>query len=751
MLRLGAEDRKTRQLDLHARASARVNAGHLDDAVADYLSLLSQRGDNAAWWHELAMLRARLGQFPAGVDALLTSLTLDSTAADRYHDLGTLLEHVPEPAAAVRDFIDGLPPGHRCMVQHHVSEALATYEAAYHADPDNSALAMTLSSALRVAGDEGRAALLLGHAAYRDQRHSVAIRALTKALSLGHADAGAHVELATALNRKWRYAEAIDVCQAGIERHPKEGGLYRALVNALVETNQAEEAAAAAEAGATALSDPWFLAAERHLSLPIVYDTAEQIGQWRARFSDGLRRMADISLDGPDAIAHARETVHPSFFLGYQGLDDHQLQREHGQLIHRIMRASYPHWADAPPLPPAGPDGTLRIGYVFVGNAGIDPLFLGWMTGHDRSRFEIVAYQVGGAVGPSSHPFTTAATRFHHVPEDLEGLCRRILEDQLHVLVFLYLGMSPMLSQLAGLRMAPIQCAAWGHPITTGLPTIDYFISNDLMEPDNAAAHYTETLERLPGLGVSLPPLFLPPLRKTRSEFGLPDDAVLYVSIQASAKYLPQHDHVLPAIARRVPNALFVLMERRGSQVMDVLRHRLRNAFERAGLDGDRFVRVLPKQEFDAYLDLLQVADVFLDTIGWSGGLTTLDAVQCGLPVVTLPGEFLRGRQSTGILKQMGVEDTIAASLDEYVEIAARLGLDGQWRRHISARLLERRSRLSDDRTWLPALEDFYRRIVSARRLLTAPEPPRENRMPQSARPSSHTRCPRSAPRPADG
>ena len=112
------------------------------------------------------------------------------------------------------------------------------------------------------------------------------------------------------------------------------------------------------------------------------------------------------------------------------------------------------------------------------------------------------------------------------------------------------------------------------------------------------------------------------------------------------------------------------------------------------------------------YWNLNLVSDVFLDTFGYSGCVTTLEAVACGLPVVTLPGEFHRGRHSYGILRQLGVTETIADSLEEYVKIAVRLGQDREWRAQIMQRTSAGHGSLFGDTRPVRALEDFFQHAV---------------------------------------
>jgi protein O-GlcNAc transferase len=95
---------------------------------------------------------------------------------------------------------------------------------------------------------------------------------------------------------------------------------------------------------------------------------------------------------------------------------------------------------------------------------------------------------------------------------------------------------------LASLRLTPVQCTTWMHPQTSGLPTIDYFLSSDLMEPD-ADNYYVEKLLRLPNLALYYTPKDIPPLPIERKTFGLRDEAIIFLYCQSRFKYLAQHGH----------------------------------------------------------------------------------------------------------------------------------------------------------------------------------------------------------------
>ena len=99
--------------------------------------------------------------------------------------------------------------------------------------------------------------------------------------------------------------------------------------------------------------------------------------------------------------------------------------------------------------------------------------------------------------------------------------------------------------------------------------------------------------------------------------------------------------------------------------------------------------------------------------MGWSGGFTSLDAIACALPLVTLPGEFMRGRQSTGMLNIIEVTETIAQNESDYIDIAVHLGLDSLFRQSVRAKMQANHRRLFDDTSCISALEAFYQSAIA--------------------------------------
>jgi protein O-GlcNAc transferase len=307
--------------------------------------------------------------------------------------------------------------------------------------------------------------------------------------------------------------------------------------------------------------------------------------------------------------------------------------------------------------------------------------------------------------------------RFVRGPRLIEHWRETIAADAPHVLLYPDINMDPAAAGLAALRLAPVQCMSWGHPETSGYPTIDYFLSSELMEPADADAQYTETLVRLPNLSVYYEPFDVAPAQMSRQEFGLRPDAIVYWCGQSLFKYLPQDDDIYPRIAQAVPNCQFAFIEHpNGKSATEVFRKRLERAFAAHGLAAaDRCVilpRLLPPQ-FTAAVGL---CDIVLDSIGWSGFTSTLDGFHHDRPIVTLAGSLMRGRHTMAILTMMGITETIAETTEAYVAIAQRLATDATWRAAITERMRATKHLVYRDGACITALEEFLTRVTRERR-----------------------------------
>jgi len=554
----------------------------------------------------------------------------------------------------------------------------------------------------------------LSHKFFQQGRWQEAINQYQKILETKIGDAELYWRLSECFRRLTLEEQSFSTLQQGIRLYPTDGRLHFSLIFNLHRNGRIQEALSSANAASTLLPNDYTFKILKNLLLPIVYDTQDEIGFYRQQFTNGLQNLIqqtslETSQEQKNSLAGISRLT--NFYLPYQAQNDRELQHQYGNLVHKIMAANYPEGVAPLSMPPLKENNKIRIGYVSAYLHSYSGTFwlTGWLRYCNQQHFEIYCYYTGNEPDQVTQQFKHYSNVFHHIVNDLESACKQILVDKLHILVFPEIGMDAPTVTLASLRLAAVQCTAWGHPVTSGLPTIDYYLSSDLMEPPNAQAHYSETLIRLPNLGVSYPKPAVTKVTKTRADFQLRDDAVVYLCCQAPFKYLPQHDFIFTEIANRIPQSQFVFIR------ADVIKSRLQRAFATAGLKSEDYCIFLPVQARHDYLILNLLSDVYLDSLGFSGGNTTFDALACNLPVVTCPGEFMRGRLSYAMLRMSSMTETIAANEAEYIEIAVRLALDQTWRGKIVERIKETHHRLFEDEACVAGLEAFYKQVVRER------------------------------------
>jgi len=586
------------------------------------------------------------------------------------------------------------------------AKSLAAYEKAYRADPRNLEVAVAYAS-------------VLGKADKVEEALSIMLDALQVALNES-ANSIRRVVFSHLLECFFhldRAQEAAETYQNIVSEHPGITEGWVCLARALFAIGKTEEAIAVVGRGLSEdesdLELKWL---STFYELKPIYQSNEDIETHRQKYRE---RLASLAADMKEADSETRKhAAHlaadiTSYFLPYQcGPDDKELQCIYGDMLADLHQDSGSGTIQAMPE-----NGDTRIHVMFISEFVWRHtnwrMKRGWLKFLDRTRFRVSCLHLGDHTDEMTLEIKGYADSFHHLPSNLKGARSLIQEAKPDIVFYPEVGMSGIVQCLASQRLAPVQCCGIGHPVTTGLPTMDYFVSGTLVEPKGAEAQYSETLIRLPGISFPYMPAPLPSPVLERAFFGLADSDIVYLCLQSPQKYLPSDDHLYPEIAGRLERAVFVFLEG-GSRIFErsMLKTRLQQAFDKNGADMDRHVRFLPHLSPEQYQSLNCLGDVALDTPGWSGGNTTLEALYQDLPLVTLPGEQMRACVSAGMLQLIGVAETIAASKQDYIEIAVRLGTDQNWRKQISDKIARSRVKLESDMSCMRAMEEFLENAV---------------------------------------
>jgi len=514
---------------------------------------------------------------------------------------------------------------------------------------------------------------------------------------------------------------AIDAYRRAILADPRDSATYAHLTSALFVGGFLPEARKILRIGLQQIpGSPVLHWAACMVALPIVPASVQEREEGIAAFAQALHALRAVCFASQASVAESLQAVGflSPFLLPYLGHCDPALMALHGGLAADILAAAFP-FNTSVSRAPRGLGDPIRVGIVsgfFLRHSVWRLPTRGWVDHIDRSRFRLFGYHTRPETDTQTEYAAETFDKFEAGVRPLFEWVRMIEEDAPHVLIYPEIGADQISLQLAALRLAPVQCTTWGQPVTTGLPTIDHYISSALMEPPDADMHYTENLVRLPGLGTVFKPEYMvweDPLPESDlwAATDFPDDAVRLLCCQGTPKYRPEYDDLYPRIALEMPNARFLFIDM-GQRGKDIFWGRLYAAFARHGLDATiycRFMPVLPQAGFSA---LIRGSHVYLDTIDWSGCNTTLDAIGHHIPVVTLPGSTMRARHGLAILSITDVKDTIVHTVDDYIAMVVRLGRDAAFRESISQRLATGKSRLYGDITPVQALEAFLEDAV---------------------------------------
>lgn len=565
---------------------------------------------------------------------------------------------------------------------------------------------------------------------------------LLDAVALDDSSADAHNALGIVLRRAGRAPDALDCFLAAADRDPRhvdsrinagialrDMGIERSqesvdwvrralaidpaslrasdlLAGLLAEQGRRMEALAECDRFLSlredALSPHW----RRCISLvPAVYLPEDDISEIRKAYGDALHSLARRVERNPprsaDEIARLVELDQP-FYLPYQGENDVELQRTYGRMVASLLEK----WRESVGLPrqavvkPGGRKIRLAIVSSFIRHHSVWHANIRGFAHHlPRDRFEVFCYQTVLQDRSGLPPEALSFDRHVDGHRSLLEWTLMLQKDAPDVIYYPELGMDTMSIRLAGQRLAPVQVVGWGHPETSGLPTIDHFLSGELQEPADCREHYTEKLHALPGTGTCYVPIGVTATGPDGSlKEVLGRGRVNYLCCQSVFKYLPAYDTVFPDIAAQVTGCQFIFVEDVVAARKQVFRTRIRNAFASRGLDPEAFIRFIAPLPLPKFLGLLKSVDIYLDTIGFSGYSTAMMAAEQGCPIVTVEGRLMRGRLASAVLRQIGVTDTIASDPVEFISIAARLGHSADHRRRLSARMREGLGAALDDR-----------------------------------------------------
>ena len=675
-----------------------IDENNRREAIDVYREIIKLHPQHTLSWYSLAANYYHLEQYSEAELSIKKAIELDDLSATNYQILGLILEKKEQYSLAIEAYQQSikLDPtflntyadlANIYLQQNQADKAIEIYKASLNVASVGfkSSIFDKIGKAYEILENQSLAVLYFAYSAYATQKHKEAITYFEKLVA--------------------KRTEKVDV--------------YLKLCFCYIQTDQTLSAIILIENALKLFPNNLQLERLNQSILPIIYKDIEEIQFYRGRFSRLLERLIqDIKLDTQQDQQNSFDSflTGTNFYLGYQGENDLEIQTKYSYYVSLIMNKIRPQWCQSLFISKDVDQRKIRIGYLSLNLHNIGRLYLNWIKYRDQSKFEIYVYDISGNNESIKHErfkfreeFKIYSDNMKFISGELDDCCAHVMNDKLDILIIPEIGLDHKAAILAVMRLAPIQCTTWGHPMTSGSSNVDYFLSSDLMEPENAEEHYSEKLVRLPNLGFCIDHPILPSLSKKRSDFQFCENSIVYLCCQSLFKYLPQHDYIFPSVTQQNKLTQFVFIDSfLGPVITNSFKQRIDKAFAKFDLNYEDYCIFLNALSLEDYLILNQLADVFLDSCGWSGGITTKDAIACSLPIVTCPGKMMRARQSYGMLQMIGVTETIAKTEEEYIEIAVRLGWDHEWRQAVREKMTANKHRLFNDKECIRGLETFF-------------------------------------------
>jgi CRISPR-associated protein Csy1 len=409
------------------------------------------------------------------------------------------------------------------------------------------------------------------------------------------------------------------------------------------------------------------------LMFPPVPINRDQIESARRRFSESLDRVADSGLKLEDPVSQIGRAP---FYLAYHGLDDRPL----AERFDDVLNALTPAFRERRPAATKSDRTRVGVFSTFFNAHTVLRYSQGLIKAMARrADIELLVLPTATIPDAASAHLASLGAGVAAISNDYPQATREIRALNLDVLIFADIGMEPLSGALARSDLATRTIALSGHPVTTGIRRLSGYVTCPGFEPQGFEAHYTEPLIR-----AAFWPLDY--IRPTSEPAALPSpdrdpNRPTLLCAQSLFKIHPDMDAMFHEILERVPSAVLYFIDL--PHGMRPVTERFRSRLVGAGIDVERRIRFLPRMPLAHFLGWLRHADVVLDSRHFSGGDSSLSTLAAGAPVVTSKDAFYRGRQTAGLLRAMGVTETIAATSEGYIQIAERMATDPGYTAHL--------------------------------------------------------------------
>lgn len=688
--------------NLLAQGFGHHQKNQLDEAENLYRRALSFEANNFDALQLLGVLLAAKGNFFAAANLLKKAVVINNNDPVVFNNLGVSLKELNELDTALENYNQAI------QLKPDYAEAYLNRANIFKDRGLREEALNDCSQAIKFNPGYAEAFFCRGVLRQQIENWEAALADYTFTLKLQPSHADAYLNRGVIFHSLKKFDEALDDYDKSLTLEPNSvdalynrGCLLRDLANPIEAKISLDKAL---ELQPTHTLSRWVLAL---LPIPLLRPNNFNIDKAREELCSGLISLKSWLDASNIEKVYASVGVSQPFYLAYQEFNNKELLSYYGSICTKLMSS----WQKISQLEPNkfSTSKKIKVGIVshhIHSHSVWDAITKGLLLNIDSTKFEIYVFYLGNYFDDETRFAQAKAAFFFSGIKSLEEHTQTFSKHGIEVLIYPEIGMHSITTQLASLRIAPLQITSWGHPETTGLDTIDYYLSAELFEPHDAQLAYTEKLLKLPNLGCSYPKRQIVPIDFDTKKFDLSPEKPILLCPGNLFKYTPEYDWVFADIANKLMDCHLVFFSK-NNHWLTIFKNRLTTQFKKLNLEIDDYVKFIPWLKPSEFYGLMERSDVFLDTIGFSGFNTALQSIECGLPVVTREGQFMRGNLASGILRRMEIPELIAKDEHEYINLAVRLVKDRAFASLTRKNIAEKRSILFNDQEPVTALENF--------------------------------------------
>ena len=712
--------------------------GEHQKAMNCYEKAIKIQPNNSAAYNNLGNTLKELGEYQKAISSYEKAIQINTNYVDAYYNLGIILSELGEYQKAMSSYekVIQINPnyanayynlGNTLKELGEYQKAMSSYEKVIQINPNHIDAHNNLGIIFNELGENQKAmscyekAIQINHN-YIDAHNNLgiifkelgeyqkAMSSYEKVIQINPNYANAYYNLGIIFKELGEYQKAMSSYEKAIQINHNHIDAHNNLGNILNELGENQKALNSYEKAIKIepenLTSHWL----SMNTFPVIYNNFEEIDQYRKNFLKSIKKV-NLLLDTQSKYSK-KQLVNAiksstNFYLHYQGKDVLELQQHYAHLIEQITQNIYQEFHKERKKNISSK--YIKIGFVssFFRSHTVSKLFKNWILKLDQKYFKRFVYYVDNKFDHTTNEIKQNVDYFFN-HTDVDQLINQISHDNLDVLIYLDIGMRPIIQILSSLRLAPIQCNTWGHPVTSGFKNIDYYFSSELMEDQNSQKYYSENLIMLPNLGINYD---FPNLSNIKKPNILnKSNTTIFLNLQSLFKLLPQDDHIYLDILKKNSDCCFWFIHGKKISVTSIFKERISKLFKKEGYDFEKYSYFHPRCSQEEFFGLIEESDIILDSFNWSGGNTSLEAISLNKPIVTYPSAFMRGRHTYGILKILDIEETIAISKKNYVEIAVKLANDKNFRNSIVDKIKKNKNKLFNDDKPLKFLEEVIRK-----------------------------------------